>query len=109
MRIILIQYGVLRVSKNESRREMKQYVSFISLSVVMVFATSEAMDNIVEQFAIQYKQAKSEAQRRTLCIKAIDEGIVSRGVPIATIDRLFGTAFARDLPAADQPLEPRVV
>jgi hypothetical protein len=42
-------------------------------------------------------------------MKAIDQGVINRGITVASIDQMFGTDFSKRLPAAGQPLEPGVV
>ena len=49
-----------------------------------------------------YRAASSEQERRAVCLRAIDEGAVYRGGPVANIDQVFGTHFASELPAAGQ-------
>ncbi|MGA9994774.1 MAG: hypothetical protein WBP93_05125 [Pyrinomonadaceae bacterium] len=47
-----------------------------------------------------YEAAKSEKERRDVCLRAIDEGVIQTygPVPISTIDEIFGTHFASDVP-----------
>ena len=49
-----------------------------------------------------YLAARSEQERRAVCLRAIDEGAVYRNGPVANIDQIFGTHFASELPAAGQ-------
>ena len=49
-----------------------------------------------------YRAAGSEQERRTVCLRAIDEGVVYRGGPVANLDQIFGTNFASELPGAGQ-------
>lgn len=49
-----------------------------------------------------YRAAGSEQERRVVCLRAIDEGAVYRGGPVANLDQIFGTHFASELPAAGQ-------
>jgi hypothetical protein len=49
-----------------------------------------------------YQSARSEQERRAVCLRAIDEGAVYRGGPVANLDQIFGTHFASELPAAGQ-------
>ena len=51
-----------------------------------------------------YRSAGSEAERLSLCVRAIDKGIISRYGPVKAVDTLFGTSFAMDLPTkAESP------
>ncbi len=63
----------------------------------------------VQEFAKKYKGAPSEEKRLLLCIDAINQGLVHRGGPVGNIDLIFGTDFARQLPAKGQPDETGVV
>ena len=45
-----------------------------------------------------YGSATSEFERRAICLRAIDEGVIFRTGPISSIDEIFGTKFAADLP-----------
>jgi hypothetical protein len=45
-----------------------------------------------------YETAKSEYERRAVCLRAIDEGAVHHGASVSTIDEIFGTHFASNLP-----------
>lgn len=47
-----------------------------------------------------YQSARSEQERRAVALRAIDEGAVYRGGPVANLDQIFGTRFALELPAA---------
>ena len=46
----------------------------------------------------QYAKAGSEFERRAVCLRAIDEGVLRTYQPVATIDELFGTGAAAHLP-----------
>jgi hypothetical protein len=45
-----------------------------------------------------YGDAKSEFERRAICLRAIDEGILFRLGPVSSIDQIFGTNFGANLP-----------
>jgi hypothetical protein len=49
-----------------------------------------------------YQSAGSEQRRRTVALRAIDEGTVYPGGPVANLDQIFGTHFASELPAPGQ-------
>jgi hypothetical protein len=46
----------------------------------------------------QYEAAQTQYERRTVAFRAIDAGTIQRGQPVSTIDAVFGTHFASDLP-----------
>lgn len=56
-----------------------------------------------------YEEATSEAERRALCLRAIDEGTIRLGVPISTIDGIFGTRFAATLPSGKKVMKSGLV
>ena len=49
-----------------------------------------------------YKAAKSEFERRTICLQAIDQGAFFRPGPVSSIDEIFGTHFAAKLPTRQE-------
>lgn len=52
----------------------------------------------------QYETAQSEAERRAVCIQAIDEVAVATYQPVSTIDALFGTHLASQLPTKKEAI-----
>ena len=62
----------------------------------------------IDRFSKAYRAASTEFDRRTVCLEAIDSGVVARGRPVAVIDAIFGTAYAKKLPRGDE-LETGVV
>lgn len=55
-----------------------------------------------ENLKQRYAAARSPLERRSVCIDAIDEGVIDRGAPVAVLDEIFGTAFSRKLPSASE-------
>jgi hypothetical protein len=51
-----------------------------------------------------YEAAKSQYERRAVCLRAIDEGLIRRGAPVSAIDEIFGTRFASDLPTEEEAI-----
>ena len=49
-----------------------------------------------------YRAAQSEQERRTVCLQAVDDGVIYRDGPVSNVDQIFGTHFASDLPAEGQ-------
>jgi hypothetical protein len=58
-----------------------------------------AETTVMNELASQYQRAASEKERMLLCIRAIDQGLVSRGGSIRAFDSLFGTHLSKDIPA----------
>ena len=52
----------------------------------------------IAELARLYQAAGSEQERRSVCLRAIDEGRVKRGSPVSTFDQVFGTRYASELP-----------
>jgi hypothetical protein len=58
------------------------------ISVCMLAMASS--DDDINDFAKRYAHAKSELEKRTVCIEAIDKGVVARGISIRNVKLLFG-------------------
>ena len=56
----------------------------------------------VEELRRRYEAAGTEHERRAVCLQAIDQGAIYRGGPVSTLDAIFGTRFAADLPRAGE-------
>jgi hypothetical protein len=56
----------------------------------------------IAELAQLYRAAGSEQERRSICLRAIDEGRVKRGGPVLTFDQIFGTKYASELPREGQ-------
>jgi len=81
-----------------------QYAAILCVAALVVAAASGAADSGAQgsksvDLARAYRHAKTEKERRDLCIAMIDGGLIRRGVSIREIDELCGTAFSgRPLP-----------
>lgn len=60
------------------------------------------LDSLTGGLRRLYEQARSESDRRAICLRAIDEGAVRQGGSITSIDAIFGTQFAADIPTEIQ-------
>jgi hypothetical protein len=60
--------------------------------IVMPFLSVNAAEKL-NQFAAAYARAKTEVEKRTVCIEAIDAGVVRGGVSIEVLKRVFGSDF----------------
>jgi hypothetical protein len=49
-----------------------------------------------------YRGATSEIQRRNVCLEVIDSGAIIRTGPVATVDEIFSTDFAKNLPTKQE-------
>ena len=66
-------------------------------------------DKEIDRLAGAYRAARTEFERRAVCLDAIDAGIVARGRSVAVVDAVFGTTYAKKLPPAGGGLEAGVV
>jgi hypothetical protein len=84
------------------------------LCIVLSFLYGTSMrgaqaDKEVDRLAKAYRAARTEFERRAVCLQAIDEGVVTRGRSVAVVDAVFGTTYAKKLPPAGGGLETGVV
>lgn len=56
------------------------------------------LDPSIAELKRLYETAPSEHERRTVSLRAIDEGAIKEGQPVAVVDAIFGTHFASELP-----------
>lgn len=61
--------------------------------------------NFVEELAAKYKHATSEKERMSICIEAIDRGLISVGSSVKVFDAIFGTKLVDQIPAPGEPIE----
>jgi len=60
---------------------------------------TEVKQNVsIEELKRRYASAKTEYERRDVCLQAIDQNSIYRDGPVSTVDEIFGTHFASDLP-----------
>jgi hypothetical protein len=63
----------------------------------------------ISALAMLYRNAKTEAERRSLCLQAIDEKAFFETGPVSTVDEIFGTDFASKLPGKRDGTQPGIV
>ena len=61
-------------------------------------ARPEQLNINIDRLATAYREARTELDRRTVCLEAIDAGLVARGHSVAVVDAVFGTTYAKKLP-----------
>ena len=66
-------------------------------------------DMEVGRLATAYRAARTESERRAVCLAAIDAGIIARDRSVAAVDAVFGTTYATKRPPRDGTLEVGVV
>ncbi len=59
----------------------------------------------IDRLARAYREARTDLDRRTVCLEAIDAGLVARGHSVAVVDAVFGTTYAKRLPPPGSELE----
>jgi hypothetical protein len=72
-------------------------------------ARPEPQDININRLARAYREARTDLERRTVCLEAIDAGLVARGHSVAVIDAVFGTTYAKKLPPTGSKVEWGVV
>lgn len=55
-------------------------------------------DKEIDRLAKAYRAARTEFERRAVCLDAIDTGVIARDRSVAVVDAIFGTTYARKLP-----------
>lgn len=76
---------------------LKYYLSNVHKSPGAPIPESKRKELIAELKRL-YEAAKSESERRAVCLRAIDEGVIRNGGHVSSVDGIFGTHFANDLP-----------
>jgi hypothetical protein len=88
---------------------MKKWLCFTVLCLAFASVAQSPSENKMRDFAKNYQAADSERKKLLLCLDAIDQKLVYRGGPVASIDQLFGTDYHKRVPAKGQPMETGVV
>ena len=89
----------------------RNHVWILCLVLSFVNGTSARGDSgeKIDRLAKAYRAARTELERRAVCLDAIDAGVVARDRPVAVVDLIFGTTYAKKLPPAGGGLEAGVV
>jgi hypothetical protein len=53
--------------------------------------------NLIKRFKSDYEAAKTENERRAICLEAIDQKAIARGLPLANVKEIFGQDFSEDI------------
>ena len=88
------------------------HVWIISLVLGFLYGTSVRAtqpDKEIDRLANAYRAARTEFERRAVCLDAIDAGVIAEGRSVAVVDAIFGTTYARKLPRAGRGLDAGVV
>jgi hypothetical protein len=65
-------------------------------------------DKEIDRLAKAYRAARTEFERRAVCLDAIDSGVIAQDRSVAVVDAIFGTTYASKLPRGSE-LEKGVV
>ena len=88
-------------------------VLILSLALWLLYGQSMRPEQpgmkTADRLATAYRAARTELERRAVCLEAIDEGVVARGRSVAVVDAVFGTNYAKKLPRPGGELEWGVV
>jgi hypothetical protein len=88
------------------------HVAILCLAVSLLYGkrvTGSQPDKQVDRLANAYRAARTEFERRAVCLDAIDAGVVARDRSVAVVDAVFGTSWSKKLPLAGGELEWGVV
>jgi hypothetical protein len=88
------------------------HVWILCLVLSLLYGTSARgaqPDKEIDGLARAYRAARTEFERRAVCLDAIDAGVLARGRSVAVVDAVFGTTYARKLPPEGGGLETGVV
>jgi hypothetical protein len=89
------------------------HVSILCLLLIFLNGTSartiQPDDKEIDRLAKAYRAARTEFERRAVCLEAIDAGVIAVGRSVAVADVIFGTTYARKLPRAGRGLDAGVV
>ena len=79
---------------------MKTCTALLLISLIASTCLSgEASDVTVDHFVAKYRKAKTEFQKRDVCIALIDAGVLYDGSPIADVKKVFQQDFLDQGPA----------
>jgi hypothetical protein len=66
-------------------------------------------DKEIDRLAKAYRAARTEFERRAVCLDAIDGGVIAEGRSVTVVDAIFGTTYATKLPRVGAGLDAGVV
>jgi hypothetical protein len=61
------------------------------------------------EFRKLYEAANSEHERRAVCLRAIDDGLIRQGGSLSVIDEIFSTQFVSKLPNGNEAISKEVI
>jgi hypothetical protein len=70
---------------------------------------TQSQKKSASDWATLYRSSKTEEERRATCLQAIDQGAFYRASPVSTVDEIFGTKFASNLPGKQDSHQAGVV
>lgn len=77
------------------------YVSILFLVLGFLYGTGLTKaqpDKEIDRLAKAYRAAKTEFERRAVCLDAIDTGVIADRRSVAVVDAIFGTTYTKKLP-----------
>lgn len=77
------------------------YIWIVCLVLGFLLSTSvrgTQSDKKIDRLAKAYRAARTEFERRAVCLDAIDSGVIADDRPVAVVDAIFGTNYAKGLP-----------
>ena len=93
--MLLVSVPLLGFCATAKREEMQNTSSSVKQPEVKQKVSIEELKRL-------YDSAKTEYERRDVCLRAIDQGTIYRDGPVSALDTIFGTHFASKLPRAGE-------
>jgi hypothetical protein len=53
--------------------------------------------DLIKRFKSDYQAAKTDNERRAICLEAVDQKVVARGSPLANVKEIFGQDFSENI------------
>lgn len=69
--------------------------------IPLVSESREELEPQIAELKRLYNTDQSEHARRAVFLRAVDEGVIRRGAPVSSMDGIFGTHFASQLPTGN--------
>jgi hypothetical protein len=89
----------LTVGNHIDRKAASRLLKLLAFLPLIGFATNSTASP--DELAKAYRSAKDPIERRDVCLRAIDEGVLKQGVPLSVVTDLVGSDFDMKLEKSD--------
>jgi hypothetical protein len=96
-----VRGGLNLQSRNTDLRFRLRQIWILSLVLSFLYGTGVSgaqPDKEVDRLGGAYQAARTGLERRGVCLDTIDAGVIARDRPVAVVDAIFGTTYAKKLP-----------